>query len=174
MVHLVAEASALGNGALTSAFVLRHLYLGVLVLVSLAVFARTAGFGRPRAELRRRVALIGSLLRGRRAPGTIVALVTAELSFFVLTQLGEGIPVLSGDLALGFALGVLGSLLAGLVLATVGRGVAAAAACGLVRRIAPPAPAPTFTLAPAAPPRSAAAAFSLFVPNRPPPFPPLT
>jgi hypothetical protein len=174
LVHLVAEASALGRGALAPSFVLRHVYLAVLVAVSLAVFARTVGLGRPRAELRRRLALVAAMLRGPGGPLTCAALGAAHLAFFALTQLGEGIPLLTGDLALGLALGLLGSLLAALALATFGRGLVAAAA----RRLCWQRPHPTAPLAaalvPAAPARSAAVAFSLFVPNRPPPFPSLT
>jgi hypothetical protein len=154
LVHLVAEASALGPGALTPAFMLRHVYLGVLLALSLASFARTVGLGGPRAELRRRVALLGAILRGPRAPAMLAALMAAQLAFFALTQLGEGIPLLGGDLVLG------------LTLARV-----AARTLAWPRPPAPPAPLLVCT---APSPRSAAAVFTLFVPNRPPPFPSLT
>jgi hypothetical protein len=173
LVHLVAEASALGPGALTPAFMLRHVYLGVLLALSLASFARTVGLGGPRAELRRRVALLGAILRGPRAPAMLAALMAAQLAFFALTQLGEGIPLLGGDLVLGLTLGLLGSLAAGLLVSTLGRSLARVAARTLAwpRPPAPPAPLLVCT---APSPRSAAAVFTLFVPNRPPPFPSLT
>jgi hypothetical protein len=173
LVHLVAEASALGPGALSLAFVLRHLYLAVLVVISLAVFARTVGLGRPRNESRRRVALLGALLRGRHAPAMLATLLAAHLAFFALTQLGEGIPLLGGDLVLGLALGLLGSLAAALLVSALGRTLARAPARTLAWPRPPALPAP-LPLCSAPPPRSAAAVFSLFVPNRPPPFPSLT
>jgi hypothetical protein len=173
LVHLVAEASALGPGALSLAFVLRHVYLGVLLGLSLAVFARTVGLGRPRAELRRRVALLGANLRGPHAPALLATLMAAQLAFFALTQLGEGIPLLGGDLALGLAVGLLGSLAAGLLVCALGRSLAEVAARTLTWP-RPPAPAAPLLVCSAPPPRSAAAVFSLFIPNRPPPFPSLT
>jgi len=173
LVHILAEASALGSGALTPAFVLRHVYLGLLVVASLAAFVRTVGLGRPRAELRRRVALLRSLVRGPHRATAVAALVAAHLGFFVLTQLGEGVPLLGGDVMLGLLLGLIGSLLAALTIAFLGRTLVDLAIRTLSWRQPPAAPArrPHRRVAP---PRAAARVFSLFVPNRPPPFPSLT
>ncbi|MGD1065414.1 MAG: hypothetical protein ABR975_01185, partial [Vulcanimicrobiaceae bacterium] len=173
LVHIVAEASALGSGALTPAFVLRHVYLGLLVLASLAAFARTVGIGRPRAELRRRVALLRTLVRAPHRWSAVAVLVAAHLGFFALTQLGEGVPLLGGDVVLGLSLGVIGSLLAALTVAFLGRTVVDVAIRTLSWR--QPQAAPARRAHRRIPPsRAAARVFSLFVPNRPPPFPSLT
>jgi hypothetical protein len=173
LVHIVAEASALGSGALTPAFVLRHVYLGLLVLASLAAFARTVGIGRPRAELRRRVALLRTLVRAPHRWSAVAVLIAAHLGFFALTQLGEGVPLLGGDVVLGLSLGVIGSLLAALTVAFLGRTVVDVAIRTLSWRQPQAAPARRAHRR-IPPPRAAARVFSLFVPNRPPPFPSLT
>jgi len=173
LVHILAEATALGHGALGMGFVLRHVYLALLVAASLVTFGRTVGVGRGRPERRRRVALLAALVRGPRGPLTLAALAGAHVAFFALTQLGEGIPLLSGDLVLGLALGLLGSLVAAAIVAALGRALVDATVRHLSWTRPPVGPA----LAPVrrvAPPRSAARIFTLFVPNRPPPFPSLT
>ena|ERR1019366_7178690 len=63
LVHLIAEAMSLGVDALGPAFVLRHLYLAALFLVTAAWSGRTLGIGFHAAERRRRCALIGAQLR---------------------------------------------------------------------------------------------------------------
>ncbi|HEY4441453.1 MAG TPA: hypothetical protein VGN14_13425 [Candidatus Elarobacter sp.] len=169
VVHLSAEALALGPGGLGLDFVLRHLYLAALVALSLGAFARALGLGRGRAEIRRRTALLQAQLTGRE-PLALPLVAAANLLFFGVTEAVEGVPLLSGVVWLGLAAGIAGSLLAALVIRAFGGLVLVAAVDTLVyapRRSTPRADAATRPEPNRS--RAAAAAFSLFVPNRPPP-----
>ncbi|HTJ28168.1 MAG TPA: hypothetical protein VMA36_18565 [Candidatus Limnocylindria bacterium] len=169
VVHLVAEALSLGFARVDEAFVLRHLYLGVLLGASLWAFGATVGIGRGVAEMRRRGALVRAELDPRR-PRSLALLLAAYLAFFALTQVGEGVPLLSGDVALGLAAGFAGSLLAALLVFAFGRAFVATAIEALCWALSLSVPAlPPYALAGERIARTAASVFSLFVPNRPPP-----
>jgi hypothetical protein len=170
VVHLAAEAYSLGFASLDASFVLRHLYLGVLLAVSVWAFARTIGVGRGRAEMRRLGALLRAELFDPRRGRSLAPLLGAYVAFFALTQLGEGVPLLSGNLGLGLAAGFIGSLLATVLVFAFGRTLVATAIEVLCwsTSLAAPALAPC-ALAGDRVARSAARIFSLFVPNRPPP-----
>jgi hypothetical protein len=169
LVHLAAEALALGRATFGLDFVLRHLYLVVLLVAALLAFGTTLGFGAGRAEIRRRTALLRAQLAGRDPVGLLLVL-AANLGFFALTQLGEGFPILSGTLWLGLGVGILGSLAAAVLVWAFGNALVVAAVEALehAARRATAAPAPARRYAPV-PSRAAASSFSLFVPNRPPP-----
>lgn len=170
LVHIVAEALALGRSPISASFVLRHVYLGVLFFASAWAFARRVGLGRGAAEMRRRGALVRAALADPRHRLSLTTLVLAQLAFFVLSQLGEGIPILCGDLGLGLFAGVLGSLLAAFLVFAFGRSVIATAIETLSWSIAAAAaPAAAQRLPIGTVSRRAARIFSLFVPNRPPP-----
>jgi hypothetical protein len=169
LVHLAAESLSLGRAALGFDFVVRHVYLGALLLGGLWAFSRTVGLGRGRTEVRRRTALLRAALSGPRRRLDLAVLALGNLAFFGLTQLGEGLPIVSGTLWLGLAAGILGSLLAAVLVYAFGRSMVVAAIEALAHASRRPAPAvqrvrPAFRT-----PRAAAVAFSLFVPNRPPP-----
>jgi hypothetical protein len=173
LVHLVAEGLSLGRAGLTIDFVLRHVYLAALVVVSLVTFARTVGVGAGRSEIRRRSALLRAQLGGLRRPLGLVVLVAAYLAFFALTQVDEGLPILGGALWLGLAAGTLGSILAAVLVSLFARAffTVTIAALDWQPRRAARAAAPRLRRADALP-RTASTAFSLFVPNRPPPMHP--
>ena len=169
LVHLVAESMSLGRAVLGFDFVLRHIYLGTLLVGGLWAFSRTVGLGRGRTEVRRRTALLRAALTrpGNRVDLPVLAL--ANLAFFGLTQLGEGLPILSGTVWLGLAAGILGSLLAAVLVYAFGRSTVVAAIEALIHAPRRP-PVTVCRVRPALPAaRAAAVAFSLFVPNRPPP-----
>jgi hypothetical protein len=170
VVHLVAEALSLGVASVDAALVLRHVYLGVLLAASLWAFAKTVGIGRGAAEMRRLGALVRAEAFDPRRGRSVATLLGAYLAFFALTQLGEGLPVLSGNLGLGLAAGFAGSLLAAFLVFACGSALVATAIEALCWSVplAAPAPAPC-ALAGDRVARSAARIFSLFVPNRPPP-----
>jgi hypothetical protein len=170
LVHVVAESLSLDRSPLSRGFVLRHVYLGVLFALSTWVFARTVGLGYSFGERRRRSAFVRAAIAQRRAGLSFMTLVLSQLAFFALTQLGEGIPILAGDLRLGLCAGVVGSLLSALLVCAFGRTVIVTAIETLswsVRSLAAPL---AQRLAEDAVPRHAARIFSLFVPNRPPPY----
>ncbi len=169
LVHLAAEALSLGRAALGFDFLVRHVYLGALLVTGLWGFSRTVGLGRGSTEVRRRTALLRAALTGPQGRLDLAVLALGNLAFFGLTQLGEGLPILSGTVWVGLAAGILGSLLAAVLVYAFARSMVVATIEALVhasRR--PPAAvrAPRRAFAPA---RAAAVAFSLFVPNRPPP-----
>jgi hypothetical protein len=169
LVHLLAEALSLGRSPIGEGFVLRHVYLGVLFALSAWAFVRTIGLGCGAAEMRRRGALVRATVADPRHRLSLMALVLAHLAFFVLTQLGEGIPILYGDLGLGLIAGLAGSLLSAILVFAFGRSVIATAIETLSWSIRTVAEPPAQGLAFEAVPRRAARVFSLFVPNRPPP-----
>jgi hypothetical protein len=173
VVHLVAEAVSLGLGRVDdAAFVVRHLYLGVLLVASLWWFAATVGIGRGAAEMRRRGALVRAEVLHARRPHDVALLLVAYLGFFGLTQIGEQLPLLGGHVALGLAAGLAGSLLAALLVFAFGRAVVATAIealCWSLSAFRPALPSCTFSAERVA--RSASSVFALFEPNRPPPVP---
>jgi hypothetical protein len=169
-VHLLSEALALGAGALAPDFWLRHAYLLVPLVLALWSFSKTVGFGTPRAEMIRRCALVRAQLRQAGGGSTVLAFTLANLGFFGLTQLLEGVPIASASIGLGLTAAVIGSLLSALVIYFWGRSIVATA---LAVASARPRNLGRFAFARRrifAIPRMAAIAFSLFVPNRPPPF----
>jgi hypothetical protein len=172
LVHLVAEAMSLGFARIDGAFVLRHVYLGLLLAASLVAFGRTVGLGRGAAEMRRRGALVRAEVLDPRRARSWATVLAAYLAFFALTQVGEGLPILSGNLCLGLAAGFAGSLVAALLVFAFGGAFVATAIEALCWSVAPAARvlAPCASLAHERVARSAASIFSLFVPNRPPPL----
>lgn len=169
-IHLIAEALSLGAGQVGAPFVMRHVYLGVLLVASLWALARAVGLGSGNAEMRRRGALARAELLDPRRRHSLAMLLGAYLAFFALTQLGEGLPILSGNAGLGLAAAFVGSVLAAVLVFAFGRAMIATAIevlCWAIPLAAPP-PAPGSATGRRVA-RSAARVFSLFVPNRPPP-----
>jgi hypothetical protein len=173
LVHLVAEGLSLGQAGLTIDFVLRHVYLGALVLASLVTFARTVGVGAGRTEMRRRSALLRAQLGGLHRPGGLIVLVAAYLAFFALTQADEGLPIMSGALWLGLAAGTLGSIIAAVLVSLFARAFFAVTIAALDWQPRRPAASAARRRCADELPRAAAIAFRLFVPTRPPPIDPL-
>jgi hypothetical protein len=170
LVHLVAEAVSLGRDALGAAFLIRHIYLGVVLFATSIWFGRTVGVGCSAAERRRRCTLIRAQLRDSAAGASVASLALANITFFGLSQLVEGVPIASGDWFIGLGAALLGSLVSALVVFLFGRSliIAALEAIGVLLRQSTTRTKPTavrFWVAP----RRASSAFSLFVPNRPPP-----
>jgi hypothetical protein len=174
VVHLVAEALALGSAAVSPAFFARHLYLGVLLAGAGWWFCSTLGLGSGRFEFARRCALARARLRNVQTGYQVPTLFAASAAFFVLTQLCEGAPIAAGSLVLGVVAGVLGSLLSAVVVFYFGRPVVAAA-LATVSHTPRVTGARVLSVhhATATVPRRAQSVFSLFVPNRPPPIPSL-
>jgi hypothetical protein len=136
-------------------------------------FAETVGLGRTHAEMVRRCALVRARLRAAGGGSTIVAFSAANLALFAITQVLEGVPIASGAAGTGLIAALAGSLLAALVIFFWARSlvaIALAAVCARTRDARPFA-RPRRRLVAVS--RAAAAAFSLFVPNRPPPIPSL-
>jgi hypothetical protein len=168
VVHLISEGLALG--AIGPAFWLRHAYLLAPLGLALWSFSGTVGLGRPRPEMVRRCALIRAKLRAGGPAPAIVTLAVANLVFFGVTQALEGDPIASGSLVVGLSAAAIGSLAAAIAVFVAGRSLAATAvaAFSLLSRH------PGSTATPRRPKvdvsRTAASAFSLFIPNRPPPL----
>ena len=171
VVHLVAEALALGAGAIDLAFWVRHAYLIAPLTLAMCSFAQTVGLGRRHAEMIRRCALVRAQLRDAGGGSTIAAFTVANLAFFGVTQVLEGVPIASAATGTGLVAALVGSLLAALIIFFWARSlvtIALAAVVALVRNVrAFVFPRRRFV----AVSRVAAAAFSLFIPNRPPPSP---
>jgi hypothetical protein len=168
-VHLFAEALALGWGAIAPDFWLRHAYLLAPLALALWSFSRTVGLGAPHTEMIRRCALVRAQLRGAGAGSTIVAFTAANLAFFGITQLLEGMPIASASIGTGLTAAVFGALLSALVIFFWGRSLVATALAAAVSRPRQPGRLAFASRRIIAAPRAAAATFSLFVPNRPPP-----
>lgn len=170
-VHLASEALALGGAALLPSFWLRHAYLLVPLGFALWSFSNTVGLGRPHAEMIRRCALVRARLRDAGGGSTIVSFTVANLAFFGVTQVIEGVPIASGAAGAGLAAAVAGSLLAALVIFFWARSLVAIAlaAVSVRTRNARPFARPRVRIAIVS--RAAASAFTLFIPNRPPPSP---
>lgn len=172
VVHLIAEAAALGHDGLDVDFVARHGYFAALVSAAVWWFAATVGVGKPSAERRRRCAILRADLAALRGSRGLLVLGVAQLAFFGTTQAVEGVPIASGAAALGLGIAFAGSLLSACVVFFFGRslivaGLEAAIGC-LPSRLAPASIARRKRAVVG--PRRAASAFTLFVPNRPPPF----
>jgi hypothetical protein len=168
-VHLGAEAFALGGAG--AEFWLRHAYLAVPLLAALWSFARTVGLGRSRAEMVRRCALVRARMRVAGGGSTIAAFALANAAIFGISQLVEGVPIASGSLSSGLIAAAAGSLLSALVIFIWGRSLVATALAAAVRRPRLPCRRAFAPRSLAVPGRAAAATFTLFVPNRPPPVP---
>jgi hypothetical protein len=169
-VHLASEALALGAGAIAPGFWLRHAYLLVPLVLAFWSFSRTVGLGTRRAEMIRRCALVRARVRDGGGGSTIAGFTLANLVFFGLTQLLEGVPIASASIGIGLTAAVIGSLLSALVVFFWGRSLVAMALDIVIAR---PRNRGTVVRAPRrvpVVPRAAAVAFSLFVPNRPPPI----
>jgi hypothetical protein len=168
-VHLIAEGLAFGAGSFAPEFWFRHAYLLVPLALALWSFSRTVGLGAAHAETIRRCALVRAGLRAAGAGSTIVAFTGANLIFFAVTQLLEGVPIASESIGMGLAAAVLGALLSALIIFFWGRSLVATALAAVVLR-----PRHSGSLVFARRrivdvPRAAAATFTLFAPNRPPP-----
>jgi hypothetical protein len=168
-VHLAAESIALGDGAAHADFWLRHAYLSVPLCLALWSFARTVGLGCAHRELVRRCALVRARLREAGAGSTAAAFAFANLVFFALTQALEGVPIAGPSIATGIAAAAIGSVLSALVVFCWGRPLAARALAAAVRRPRSSARFVAFRPRFVSISRAAGAAFSLFVPTRPPP-----
>jgi hypothetical protein len=172
-VHLVSEALALGAASLAPAFWLRHAYLIAPLVLALWSFSRTVGLGRPHAEMVRRCALVRARLRVAGGGSTIAAFTAANLAFFGITQVLEGVPIASGATATGLVSAAIGSLLAALVIFFWARSLVAIALAVVCARTRDARPFARLRVRLVAVSRAAASAFTLFIPNRPPPIPSL-
>jgi len=121
VAHLASEFFGLGwRDDADVAFSLRHLYLAILALASLAALAfalrTTARAGRSTAV----ADLIAALpLRGRGARFIALSFLS-QFAFFAITQIGEGAPLQSGNVALGIAAAAVAAL-AGAIAVAVGK-----------------------------------------------------
>ena len=170
LVHLVSEALALGLTSVTAYFWLRHAYLLGPLALAVWWFSRTVGLGAPRAEMIRRCALVRAQLRRAGGGSTILAFTSANLAFFVVTQFLEGVPIAAASIGTGVTAAVIGSLLSALVIYFWGRSIVAIALAVAVARSRNPGRPAFARRRVVAIARTAASAFSLFVPNRPPPI----
>jgi hypothetical protein len=166
-VHLIAEALALGGAGL--AFWQRHAYLLLPLALALWSFAQSVGLGRRHVEMVRRCALVRTRLRHAGGGSTIAAFTAANLGFFGITQLLEGVPIRSGAGVTGLVAAVAGSLLAALIIFFWARPFVAIALSVVVARArnARPFEFPRRRFVVVS--RAAASAFTLFAPKRPPP-----
>jgi hypothetical protein len=168
-VHLVAEGIAIGAVAALPSLLLRHIYLVVPLAVSLWVFGATLGLGSGRAEIVRRCALLRHRLRASRSIANAVFFVAANLAFFGLTQVLEGDPIAAGSLPLALVAAVCGAVLSAIIFFTwgtaLGRAVLTAMMWAMRPQNRPLLNEHAFVIGT----RRASVAFSLFVPNRPPP-----
>jgi hypothetical protein len=169
-VHLVSEALALGADAIAPAFWLRHAYLVAPLVLALWSFSDTVGLGAPRSEMIRRCALVRAKLRDAGGGSSIAAFTLANLAFFVATQALEGVPIAAASIGTGITVALIGALLSALVIYFWGRSIVAIALAIAVARPRYPGRPAVCRRRPVAIPRAAATAFSLFVPNRPPPI----
>jgi hypothetical protein len=168
IVHLVAEAAATERDGISVGFVLRHAYFAALFAAAVTWFAVTVGAGRSAAERRRRCALVRADLSAMRGPRRFLMLVAA---FFSLTQAVEGNPIGSGALMLGLGIALAGSLLSALLVFVLGNSFVTASLESVIgespfRRVAVAVARRTRRIAAG---RHATLAYSLFIPNRPPP-----
>ena len=173
IVHLVAEAAALGSAGLGAAFVLRHAYFGILIVAAAGWFGVTIGIGCSRSERRRRCSLLGADLRGRHGRHGIVTLIGANLGLFALTQLVEGVPIAAGAAIPSLAIALAGSVGAALLVFYFGQTIALATLASVIGSTPRRAAQRTFSFRARAivVPRRATAIYTLNRPNRPPPFP---
>lgn len=169
IVHLIAEALALGNAAATSLFALRHIYLMVPLLLAAWAFSTTIGLGGSHREMVRRCGLARAELRSAGSGRGIGAFIGANVGFFFLTQLIEGAPMASGDVGLGLVAALLGVIVATAMVFVWGRRIARAALLFVTNAPPRPAGARPQRRTVVVPARCASDAFTLFAPNRPPP-----
>lgn len=174
VVHLVAELAAAGHDAFGLGFVLRHTYFGVLFAGAVAWFSATAGLRAPAAERRRRCAMLRADLAGAGRLSNLAALTGANLFFFAATQAVEGLPVVSGAAVLGLSVALIGSLLSALLVFAFGRSLARAGLAAVIGAVPQRRDIRSIVRRERTiePPRRPSFSFSLFVPNRPPPFEP--
>jgi len=168
-VHLIAEGIAIGAGAALPAFLLRHLYLVAPLAGSLWVFSATLGLGSKRAEIVRRCALLRRRLRASRSIANAGFFVGANLAFFALTQALEGDPIAAGSLPLALIAAVCGAILSAVIFFTWGTAFGRAVLMVVMRAMRPQNRPLQNEHAIVNATRSASVAFSLFIPNRPPP-----
>ena len=173
VIHLAAEIAALGPDVHLGAFVLRHAYLAVLLLAATWIFASTVGIGQPCAERVRRCAIARAGLERASSGRGFTMVFAANILSFALTQAVEGVPIAAGSLALGVAVAAGASLAAAFILFAFGRRFAAAMQSVIVGARSRPTVPGYAKVALSLAARTAAAAFSLFAPNRPPPSPSL-
>jgi hypothetical protein len=171
IVHLVAEAAATERDGISVGFVLRHAYFAAIFAAAVMWFAVTVGAGRSAAERSRRCALVRADLSAMRGPRRFLMLVAANLAFFSLTQAVEGNPIGSGALMLGLGIALAGSLLSALLVFVLGNSFVTASLESVIgespfRRVAVAVARRTRRIAAG---RHATLAYSLFIPNRPPP-----
>jgi hypothetical protein len=170
-VHLVSEGIALGPSAISPDFWLRHAYLLVPLALALWSFSSTLGLGAPRPEMIRQCALVRARLRAAGSGSTIVTFTAANLAFFAVTQLLEGVPIASASIGTGLAAAVLGALISALVIFFFGRSLVATALAVAVRLARHPGRVALARRRISFVSRAAAATFSLLRPKRPPPVP---
>lgn len=173
VVHLVAEAAAVGRDGLGLPFVVRHAYFGILFIAAATWFGATAGIGCGASERRRRASLLSADLRGRYGKYGIATLAGANVGFFALTQAIEGVPVAAGAMGLSLVIALAGSIGAALAVFFFGYALAAAT----IESVIGCAPRRTSRIfvrraRTIAAPRHATATYSLLRPNRPPPIRP--
>lgn len=170
-VHLIAEAAAVGPDGLGFDFVARHLYFVALLSAAAWWFGAIVGVGQPAAERRRRNAILRADLSGKHGLGRLAVLTGSQLAFFALTQAVEGVPIVSGAVALGLGVVLAGSLLCAALVFFFGRSIIVAGLDSVIGTAPRPASTALACRRRAVPaPRHAASAFTLFVPNRPPPI----
>jgi hypothetical protein len=168
IVHLAAELAATAGP--TAAFAWRHAYMVPLFFGSLGAFAAALGVGRGRREFVRRSAFTRAAWRRAGAPACVRDLFLVNLAFFAATQLLEDVPIAAGSIAVGLAVAAAGSLLAAFLVFALGRTLVVAIAAAIALAAARDAGAFHPVRVERAT-RRASSAFSLFVPNRPPPIP---
>jgi hypothetical protein len=170
IIHLVSEALALGSASETPNFFLRHAYLLVPLLFTAWSFSKTVGLGCARREVIRRCAIARSQLRTFGAWQNAVTFAAANLGFFCLTQLVEGVPIAAGSLFVGLAAAVVGSIVSAAVLFVFGRAIVGAALALVTRSRLPRRGMRARRIAFVVTTRCASNLFTLLAPNRPPPF----
>lgn len=167
-VHLIAEGIAIGAAAELPPFLLRHLYLAAPLAGSLWFFGATVGLGSQRAEIVRRCALLRHRLRASRSIANAAFFVAANLAFFGVTQALEGDPIAAGSLPLALIAAACGAILSAIIFFTWGTALGRAVLRAVVWQIRPHN-RPLRIQHAVVGTRRASMAFSLFIPNRPPP-----
>jgi hypothetical protein len=171
-VHLIAEGAALGREGFGFGFVVRHAYFAGLLLVAAWWFCATVGIGRPAAERRRRCAMLRADLLDVGGVRGLLTLAGAQIAFFGVTQAVEGVPIASGAVVLALGVALAGSLLCAALVFLFARSIVVAGLDSVigVAPLRPAARALARRERTIAIPRRATSAFSLFIPNRPPPI----
>ncbi len=166
VVHLLAELAGVGGRVV---FTAHHLYLAGFVALAIGVLMGAVRAGRID---RRRVAVLAAALPWRGRGCRFVALLTiTQLAFLSLTILGEGSPLLGGNLALGLLVALVASIAGSFTIASCATRILRAVA-DLVWYLVAAATSGIVTSTTGLRQVEHAifrAPFSLFVPNRPPP-----